>query len=195
MYIISPGGGNGNPLRCCSLETSMDRGVWQAVVHGVAESDTAEWVSEHTRLFIFWLEFCGFWLSLSSPPHPNCDLFFCEFVFEVESTYSSSTRLVPGTWQWLAISQHYRMITMISPVPLHHHYITIQRSYIITDCIPHTVHFVPVTFIVVAGSLYLLISLPCFFPFHAPLTTTCLLLVSVSLSALIICLFRLLDPT
>ena len=83
---------------------------------------------------------------------------------------------------------------MVNPVALHHHYITIQRSYIITDCIPHTVHIVPMTFIVVAGGLYLLVSLPCFFPFHAPLTSACLLLVSVSLSALLIRLFWLLDP-
>ena len=32
----SPGEGNGNPLQCSCLENSMDRGVWQATVHGVA---------------------------------------------------------------------------------------------------------------------------------------------------------------
>ena len=26
----SPGEGNGNPLQCSCLETSMDRGAWQA---------------------------------------------------------------------------------------------------------------------------------------------------------------------
>ena len=35
----SPGVGNGNPLQYSCLETSMDRGSWQAAVHGVAESD------------------------------------------------------------------------------------------------------------------------------------------------------------
>ena len=35
----SPGGGNGNPLQYSGLETSMDRGAWQAtVVHGVTKS-------------------------------------------------------------------------------------------------------------------------------------------------------------
>ena len=36
----SPGEGNGNPLQYSCLENPMDRGVWQATVHGVAESQT-----------------------------------------------------------------------------------------------------------------------------------------------------------
>ena len=35
----SPGEGNGNPLQYSCLENPMDRGAWQATVHGVAESD------------------------------------------------------------------------------------------------------------------------------------------------------------
>ena len=31
----SPGGGNGNPLQYSCLENPMDRGAWQATVHGV----------------------------------------------------------------------------------------------------------------------------------------------------------------
>ena len=31
----SPGGGNGNPLQYSCLENSMDRGAWQAIVHGI----------------------------------------------------------------------------------------------------------------------------------------------------------------
>ena len=34
----SPGKGNGYPLQCPGLEDSMDRGAWQATVHGVAKS-------------------------------------------------------------------------------------------------------------------------------------------------------------
>ena len=38
----SPGGGNGNPPQYSCLENPMDRGAWQATIHGVAGSDTAE---------------------------------------------------------------------------------------------------------------------------------------------------------
>ena len=34
--------GNGNPFQCYCLEDSMDRGAWQAKVHGVTESNTTE---------------------------------------------------------------------------------------------------------------------------------------------------------
>ena len=38
-----PGGGNGNPLEYSCLGNPMDRGGWQATVHGVAkESDTMQ---------------------------------------------------------------------------------------------------------------------------------------------------------
>ena len=36
----SPGGGIGNPLQYSFLENPMDRGAWQAIVHGVAKSQT-----------------------------------------------------------------------------------------------------------------------------------------------------------
>ena len=35
----SPGEGNGSPLQYSCLENSMDRGVGQVAVHGIAESD------------------------------------------------------------------------------------------------------------------------------------------------------------
>ena len=34
----SPGEGNGYPLQCSGLENSMDRGAWEAIVHGVTKS-------------------------------------------------------------------------------------------------------------------------------------------------------------
>ena len=38
----SPGGGHGNALQYSGQENPMDRGAWQATVHGVAESDMTE---------------------------------------------------------------------------------------------------------------------------------------------------------
>ena len=38
----SPGGGHGNPLQCSCLENPLDRGAWQATVHG---SNTIEELS------------------------------------------------------------------------------------------------------------------------------------------------------
>ena len=37
--------GIGYPLKYSCLENSMDRGAWQATVHGIAESDMTEWLS------------------------------------------------------------------------------------------------------------------------------------------------------
>ena len=37
---ISTGRGHGNPLQYSCLENPMDRGAWQATVHGVTKSQT-----------------------------------------------------------------------------------------------------------------------------------------------------------
>jgi len=45
---VTPGWGHGNPLQYSCLEKPMDRGAWQARVHGVAESRTRlKWLSRH----------------------------------------------------------------------------------------------------------------------------------------------------
>ena len=47
----SPGVGNGNLLQYSCLESSMDRGTWQATVHGVIKSWTwLKWLSTHIRV-------------------------------------------------------------------------------------------------------------------------------------------------
>ena len=46
----SPGEGNGNPLQYPCLENPMDRGAWQATVHGVPKSRTR--LSDFTFAFL-----------------------------------------------------------------------------------------------------------------------------------------------
>ena len=48
----SPGRGHGNPLQYSCLENPMDRGAWQATVHGVTKSRTQlKWLIMHECLF------------------------------------------------------------------------------------------------------------------------------------------------
>ena len=49
----SPGGGNGNPLRYSCLGNPMHRGVWWAIVHSVAESDTTEHARVHVHIALY----------------------------------------------------------------------------------------------------------------------------------------------
>ena len=39
-FIFTPGEGTGYPLEYSCLEISMDGGAWQAIVHGVTQSQT-----------------------------------------------------------------------------------------------------------------------------------------------------------
>ena len=48
----SPGGGNGNSLRCSCLENPMDKGAWWATVQGLAKSQNPFW--EQRRLVQEW---------------------------------------------------------------------------------------------------------------------------------------------
>ena len=43
----SAGEGNGNPLQYSCLGNTMDRGVWQAIVHGLTESNMTEQLNHH----------------------------------------------------------------------------------------------------------------------------------------------------
>ena len=65
----SPGEGNGNPLQCSCLENPMDRGAWQATVHGVARVGH-NLVTKHLPVNIKELRTLGRFLNSSEPfPH------------------------------------------------------------------------------------------------------------------------------
>ena len=49
--MLTPGGGNGNPLQYSCLENPMDGGAWYTAVHGVAKSQTR--LSDFTFTFQF----------------------------------------------------------------------------------------------------------------------------------------------
>ena len=60
----SPGGGHDNPLQFSGLQSTMDRGAWQATVHGITNSRT--WLSGfHFHTFFF-----HNWLRVWMPPTP-----------------------------------------------------------------------------------------------------------------------------
>ena len=46
----SPGVGNGNPFQYSCLENPMDRGAWQATVHGVVKSPTQMSIHVHIAI-------------------------------------------------------------------------------------------------------------------------------------------------
>ena len=50
----SPGVGNGNWFQYSCLENSMNRGTWQATVHGVTESQTqlSDWAHTHVTQYL-----------------------------------------------------------------------------------------------------------------------------------------------
>ena len=53
----SSGGGHGSPLQYSCLENPTDKGVWWAIVHGVAENQTQlKRLSTHTLDMMWWEE-------------------------------------------------------------------------------------------------------------------------------------------
>ena len=83
----SPGEGNGNPLQYSCQENSMDRGVWWATVHGIAESDTTKWQRvrhdwvAHTQLSSGLHYFQWYVLPFYFCPSMTFSLYFEHFLF------------------------------------------------------------------------------------------------------------------
>ena len=65
--------GNGNPLQCSCLENSMNRGAWQATVHGVTESDTTEQLTDLIGTGLF-PDVCSYVLTLPVVFTPRAEL-------------------------------------------------------------------------------------------------------------------------
>ena len=68
----SPGEGNGNPLQYSCLENSMDRGAWEATVHGIAKSQTQ--LSNFTHTLTHSLSFLLSFLLLTTVITPGSKL-------------------------------------------------------------------------------------------------------------------------
>ena len=85
----SPGEGYGYPLQYSCLENSMDRGAWQAIVHGVTKSQT-RWSDKHFH-FSQGLSSQEF-LDRSSELCSNCDMKL--FTDARNSSYFSSERKI-----------------------------------------------------------------------------------------------------
>ena len=52
--MSNTGEGNGNPLQYSCLEKSMDRGAWQAAVHGITSEDVCTRVEGDGLVAINW---------------------------------------------------------------------------------------------------------------------------------------------
>ena len=110
-----PREGNGNPLKCSCLKNSMDRGAWQATVHGVAKSRT--WLKDF-HLFHMCSNFVnsedglafdfGHWHSLKTP-----------ILLKIKNLSLFTSWLVP-TWHRSQLGKYhcFALRVGLSPFPL-----------------------------------------------------------------------------
>ena len=87
----SPGEGNSYPLQYSCLENSMDRGAWQAVVHGVTNSQTP--LSDfhfHTRCIESWAKTAKkSYILFSSTTPPQFPYYYhLAFMWHIYSSWS-----------------------------------------------------------------------------------------------------------
>ena len=86
-----PGEGNGNPLQYSCLENPMDRGTWQATVHGV--SRVRHWLSDHHHQEVK-AQSPNHWTSRKFPSQP----FFIIFLSYVPLCLIEIKALILVTW-------------------------------------------------------------------------------------------------
>ena len=116
----SPGGGRGNPLQYSCLENPMDRGAWQATVHGVTKSWTRlKWLSSIRKLFYIsqqrsmtpWWRLNMFHHLESSAPSPTLQIHISNYVIGYSSWIS--LKYLKIKMLLLASSLHYNNYSVI----------------------------------------------------------------------------------
>ena len=101
----SPGEGNGNPLWYSCLENPMDRGAWQATVHGVAKSQTQlsnftltinSWLNSSIQNWENWEVTVEIWAYWNQSPADAKGEFYMTF-FTAWGISILSLHIVPGS--------------------------------------------------------------------------------------------------
>ena len=115
-----PGEWNGNPLQDSCLENPMDRGAWQATVHGVVKSRTwLKWLSTHTDIYGHQEgEPCLIHLQAT---YPNPSTLSCTTIIPLTSTLSTFPSLCSSHIGLLIVAQtqgaHLSLKTSVSTHP------------------------------------------------------------------------------
>ena len=113
LAMINSAAMNIPPQYSC-LENSMDRGAWQATVHGVTRSWTqlSVWARTHISylslshfelIFVYGVRMCSDftdWYGLSSIPSTTC---WREFAFSVVCSCFLCWRLTVGVWVYFLV--------------------------------------------------------------------------------------------
>ena len=102
-----PGEENGNPLQYSCLESAMDRGAWQAILHGVTKS-WIRWSYRATQLWEYKFQFFSatslqqfVMAALRKPPSTSRFLLGALIFFKAVTVLSASLKEVIKNFWWL----------------------------------------------------------------------------------------------